>query len=71
MKDINVNILNITCVSNINAKHKSFELTVGLSDYRRLMTNDMWPRGVRARKFIIPKDNRTYQENTNDGDGNE
>lgn len=67
LTDKNVKISKLECVSNANAKFKSFRLTVGLTDFKRLLNDDMWPAGVRARKFITPRENNRYQEDNNDG----
>lgn len=48
-------VRNIACVSNPNAKFKSFRLTVPLSEFKDLFDEKIWPCGVRVRKYIPPR----------------
>ena len=50
-----ITIRNLECVSNPNAKFKSFKLTVPVSDHQVLFDDQLWPNGVRVRKFIPPR----------------
>lgn len=45
----------LECVSNINAKFKSFKLSVPASEFSKLFNEDLWPCGVRVRKYITPR----------------
>ena len=46
----------IKCVSHPDAMWKSFRLTVPLSQFNSLLSDDFpWPDGVRVRQFIPPK----------------
>jgi hypothetical protein len=49
------NVRELTCVSNENAKFKSFKLTVPVTEYSNLFDGNLWPAGVRVRKYISPK----------------
>jgi hypothetical protein len=51
----NVKVRELKCVSNSEAKFKSFRLTVPVSDFKNLFDEALWPEGVRVRRFIPPK----------------
>ncbi len=55
LEDHNVYIRSLDCVSNANSMFKSFKLTTTVSHFRNLFSEDMWPTGVRVRKFIPPR----------------
>jgi hypothetical protein len=50
-----ISIRDLSCVSNPMAYFKSFKLTVPVSQFERLFSDDMWPEGIRVRKFIPPR----------------
>jgi hypothetical protein len=50
-----VTIQSLACVSHPSAKYKSFKLTVPISEYERLFSDEMWPEGIRVRKYIPPR----------------
>ena len=70
MEDYDVQVINLTCMSNVNAKYKSFKLTVGLSDFKRLLLNeeDIWPARVRVRKFITRRETNQYNDQNDQND---
>lgn len=52
---VGVDVLNIECVSHPNSKFKSFRLTVPASQFRSLFDEELWPVGVRVRKYVPHK----------------
>ncbi len=48
-------IRELECVSNDNARFKSFKLTVPVTQYGKLFDENLWPRGVCVRKYIPPR----------------
>ena len=53
--DKNFTVRNVECMSNQNAKFKSFKLSVPMSEFDRLFEDDLWPEGIRVRRFIPPR----------------
>ena len=53
--DIGINIISLDCISNPNAKYKSFMLTTSISKFNDLFNADLWPEGIRVCKYIPPK----------------
>ena len=52
-------IRKIECISNPEAKYKSFRLTIPNNQYARAYCDDFpWPEGVRVKRFISPSRNR-------------
>ena len=43
------------CVSNPDAKFKSFKISVPVSQCNTMFNPDIWPAGIRVRKFYHPK----------------
>lgn len=41
----------ISCISNDQAKFKSFKLTVSVTQFKQLFVANLWPNGVRVRPF--------------------
>lgn len=54
ISDMGVNIDSINCVSNPNAKFKSFKVTTAVSNFKELFKPEMWPSGICVRKYIPP-----------------
>ena len=48
----NVNVYNISKTSNINAKYKSFKLTVAKDNLKVILKPKFWPNGVKYKKWI-------------------
>ena len=48
-------ILELACVSNPGSKFKSYKLSVSLSHSKAAFNVDIWPEGIRIRKFYNPK----------------
>ncbi len=46
--------------SNENARFKSFKLTVPVSEFGKLFDENLWPAGVRVRKYIPPRSEHSY-----------
>ena len=51
----NIHYVNVYQTSNAESKFKSFKITVPFNVVGKLMKADMWPEGIRIRKFIQPK----------------
>jgi hypothetical protein len=51
----NIPYKSVECLSNPNAKFKSFKLTVGVSKYQQLFNDHIWPQGIRVRAFRAPR----------------
>ena len=49
-------VCSLDCVSKGDSKHKSFKLSVSLSQFKRLFDEQMWPEGIRVRRYYPPKD---------------
>ena len=48
----------IQCISNPNAMYKSFRLTIPVSQYTSIYSDEFpWPDGVKVRRFIRPRRN--------------
>lgn len=45
----------IKCVSREESKFKSFKLTVPVSQFARLFDENLWPAGIRVRKFVTKR----------------
>ena len=48
-------VRDLNCISNPDAKFKSFKLSVPMSQYDALFKDDMWPEGIMVRRYIPPK----------------
>ena len=55
IKDLGFNIRSLDCVSNDMAKFKSFKLSVPVSEFKDLFNENLWPYGVRVRKYVTPR----------------
>lgn len=55
IEDEGISVHNIDCISNPNAKYKSFKVQINLADNDKMFNPDMWPEGIRVRKFIPPR----------------
>ena len=51
ISDHGVTMRSLHCVSNANAKFKSYKLTVPVSQYKQLFNGDLWPEGVTVRPY--------------------
>lgn len=56
--DQDIVVHNIERLSHESSMFRSFKLTVGVSDYKRLLSDDIWPTGVRVRKYNMPRGSR-------------
>ena len=50
-----INVRSFSCTSHQEAKYKSFKLEVSVNDFNNLFDDELWPAGVRIRKFIPPR----------------
>lgn len=55
LRDLDIDIMELECVSHPEAHFKSFKLTVPVSQMNDLLTDDIWPTGVRVRRFFAPR----------------
>ncbi len=53
----------VQCLSNPNAKYKSFKLTVGVSHFSSLFSDDLLPYGVKVRPFKAPNNHDNLNTN--------
>ena len=53
----------LDCVSNPDARYKSYKLSIPLSMYSTLHDPDMWPEGIRICRFYNPKNINNGQSN--------
>ena len=53
----NFTIRDLKCISNPSAKFKSFRLAVPASEFQHLLSDNIWPDGVRVRRYIPPRNN--------------
>jgi len=60
ISDNEINIKSLECVSNPNAKFKSFKLTTTVSKFKELFNADLWPEGIMIRKYIPPRRGDNY-----------
>ena len=51
--EIDINVLACRCISREDAPVKSFKLTVSEADSSKVLDEEVWPQGVRVRKFFI------------------
>lgn len=61
IENIGYSVKGLDCVSNVNAKFKSFKLTVPVSEFKELFDEKIWPPGVRVRRFIPPRSGEQIQ----------
>jgi hypothetical protein len=52
IKDKNFDVMDLKCVSREESKYKSFKLTVPVSQFAKLFDENLWPAGIRVRKFV-------------------
>ena len=55
IEHVGVTIRKLVCMSNDNAVFKSFRLTTTVEHFNKLFQSDIWPVGVRVRKFVSPR----------------
>jgi hypothetical protein len=53
----NINVIDLSQLSNELSKFKSFKLTVPRSLFASLFDGNLWPSGVNVRKYIPPRSN--------------
>ena len=52
VSDKGFSIGHLECISNSEAKFKSFKLSLPISEFNRTLDENMWPSGVRVRRFF-------------------
>lgn len=55
LDDMGINTHAIDCISNPDSMFKSFKVTTTVSNFRELFKPDMWPQGIRIRKYVPPR----------------
>ena len=58
IENLDVNIIDFTRASHIEARSKSFVLTVNIREYHRLLNPDLCPANIQISRYIIPKAQR-------------
>ncbi len=51
----------LSCTSHAESKYKSFRLSVPASNEDDMLRDDIWPSGVRVRRYIVPR-RRNFQD---------
>jgi hypothetical protein len=51
LEENDVNVMDIECVSSVNARYKSFRVSVPRDCREMVMNSDFWPEGVGVRYF--------------------
>lgn len=51
IKGLSIRISRLDCVLHRDAKFQSFKLTVGVSQFKRLLDSDLWPESVLVHPF--------------------
>ena len=51
----NITARQVTCMSKHESAFKSFKITVAVSNFQQLLDPNLWPEGVRIRKFYQSK----------------
>ena len=61
IQEAGITVCSLVCVSKEDSKFKSFKISVPLFQFKRLFDNQVWPDGIRVRRFYMPKgkDNKT------------
>ena len=58
IENLDVNIIDFTRASHIEARSKYFVLTVNIREYHKLLNPDLWPANIQIFRYIIPKAQR-------------
>lgn len=51
----NITVRDLVCLAHDEAKYKSFKLTVPVHQFSSLFDENLWPNGVRVRKYTPPR----------------
>lgn len=57
-EELNREVKALVKVSNKDARNQSFRLTVSATDYDGLEDSEVWPEGIKVRRFIFPPRDR-------------
>ena len=58
--ELDVHIIDLKLISHIEAKNKSFKLTVNKTDFYKLLDASLWPDGVKVGRYRKPRNIREY-----------
>ena len=61
VSEMRFTVRDLQCLSHDNAMFKSFKLTVPKSEFADLFDGNIWPQGIRVRKFIPPRSGSNEQ----------
>ena len=61
VSEMGFTVRDLQCLSHDNAMFKSFKLTVPKSEFADLFDGNIWPQGIRVRKFIPPRSGSNEQ----------
>lgn len=63
VRDSGFTVNDLECISHPDAKMKSFRMSVPKSEFPKLLSDSLWPSGVRVRKYIPPpKEDRSVNK---------
>ena len=58
--ELGVHIIDLELTSHIEARNKSFKLTVNKPDFYKLLDASLWPDGVKVGRYRKPRNIREY-----------
>ena len=59
--ELGVHIIDLELTSHIEARNKSFKLTVTKPDFYKLLDASLWPDGVKVGRYRKPRNIREYR----------
>ena len=59
--ELDVHIIDLKLISHIEARNKSFNLTVNKTDFYKLLDASLWPDGVKVGRYRKPRNIREYR----------
>ena len=59
--ELGVHIIDLELTSHIEARNKSFKLTVNKPDFYKLLDASLWPDGVKVGRYRKPRNIREYR----------
>ena len=62
LQDNEISAAKVVKISNSEARYCSFKITVALNDVVNILKPEIWPEGVRIRKFVTSLNNLNNEE---------
>ena len=62
LQDNEISAAKVVKISNSEARYCSFKITVALNDVGNILKPEIWPEGVRIRKFVTSLNNLNNEE---------